>query len=240
MYDFTHQWQLEVLANDTVTDEYEVRDSVFVEGRKGSQLKLRLTNDSDEPVMFVPSLDGLSIYDEQPASLTSRGVIVDPHKTVDISHWGVSNDVLEFVGNKSFEKRTGKGTDNVGVIGCVVFRKKNWVKLDNEIQTKFPGVLQTSTAASTTNFVAYSSDPVMSASLSSSDPFAGQYSYSYKDLESSYDDDVFVKRDENYPDAFITIFYDSVRGLEKRGIVMKYKSPHTPDAFPVSRGARRR
>ena len=177
--------------------------------------------------MFVPSLDGLSIYDEKPASLTSNGVILGAYESVDISEWGISHEPLQFVGDKSFVSRSGKGTDNVGVVGCIVFRKKSQRSFTSSSN------LQLASINTATPVIAYSN---AKSDETTASPYAQLSSYSYNDIIGNYDSsDVFIKRDENYPDALMTIYYDSARGLEKRGIKLKYKSPHVPSAFPASR-----
>jgi len=230
---------MEIIANGSMTDEYEVNDGFFVEGRKGSLLALRLTNSSDESVMFVPSLDGLSIYDEKPASINSNGIILSPRETIIVDKWAISNDSLEFVGDKSFEKRSGRGTDNIGVIGCVVFRDR--IRPDITAAKINALVDPSVSAAYVSSDIVYDATPkstMLNTSLTNDYAIASTTSIdtigynSYKDY--------FVKRDTSYPDGVMTVYYDSVRGLEKRGVVMKYKAPHTPDAFPVSRGMRSR
>jgi len=238
MYDFTHQWQMEIIANGSMTDEYEVNDGVFVEGRKGSLLALRLTNNSDESVMFVPSLDGLSIYDEKPASINSNGIILSPRETSIVDRWAVSNDSLEFVGGKSFEKRSGKGTDNIGVIGCVVFRDR--IRPDITA-AKINALVEPSvSAAYVSSDIVYDTGPRATMNTSLSNNYALTSSATIDTIGYESYKDYFVKRDASYPDGVMTVYYDSVRGLEKRGVVMKYKTPHTPDAFPVSKGMRSR
>ena len=230
MYDFTHQWQMEVLLDtDLHLDEYVVDREIFVEGRAGSQLKLKLTNSSDETVMFVPSVDGLSIYDEQPASLNSHGIIAAPASETIVDVWAVSREPLTFVGNKTFEKRSGKVTDNVGVFGCLVFRKR----LIPEYETA--DIMKMSSSYSETDVVyAVADDAIPLASMVNN--YAMITPLRAANVDKAHYSNVFVKRDANYPDGVMTMYYDSQRGLEKRGVKLKYKTPHVPDAFPVSRG----
>jgi hypothetical protein len=42
----------------------------------------------------------------------------------------------------------------------------------------------------------------------------------------------FTKRDPNYPDALIAIYYDDAQGLEARGIILPYRNTG-PQAFPT-------
>lgn len=42
----------------------------------------------------------------------------------------------------------------------------------------------------------------------------------------------FEKRDPNYPDAMVCIYYDDANGLEARGIILAYRNT-TPQAFPT-------
>ncbi len=127
---------MEVLINGSPVKEYLSNGKIFIEGRKGSVFSLRLRNNSSERVLFVPTVDGLSVMDGKEGSFDSRGYIVNGYNSVTIDGWRLSNqEVAEFYFSSpedSYRKRKGMG-NNLGSIAVAVFREKakettNWPK----------------------------------------------------------------------------------------------------------------
>lgn len=118
---------MEVLINGQPVKEYFLNHKIFIEGRKGSVFSLRLRNNSSERILFVPTVDGLSVMDGKEGSFDSRGYIVSAYNSVTIDGWRLSNqEVAEFYFSSpedSYRKRKGMG-DNIGSIAVAVFREK--------------------------------------------------------------------------------------------------------------------
>ena len=83
---------LEVRVNGRKLREYQHEGQIWVEGRKNSDFKIRLRNDGFCRVMAVPSIDGLSVMDGEPASYTSGGYIIDPRGHIDVPGWHLDDD----------------------------------------------------------------------------------------------------------------------------------------------------
>jgi hypothetical protein len=118
---------LEVRIHGRPAREYYHNGEIWIEGRKGSEFTLRLSNRTGQQILMVPSIDGLSVMDGEEASFDDRGYIVPAYGYMDVPGWRISdNDVAKFrfhKSGKSYASKTGK-PQNVGVIGCAVFQEK--------------------------------------------------------------------------------------------------------------------
>lgn len=122
-----------VVRNKTIT-EFEHDGKFYVEGREGSAFELELENNTNEEVLMVPSVDGLSIIDGSLASNDSKGYILSPRQVLRIPGWSLNNNtVAKFVFSgkkKSYASNhvDHADTSNVGVIGVLVWSKKEQPK----------------------------------------------------------------------------------------------------------------
>ena len=121
--------EMEVLtSNGNVITEYHKKRNIYIEGRKGSEYSIRLTNKTSQKIMCILSVDGLDIVDGKPASHNSRGYILSAHQSTIIDGWRTDlENVRKFFftrEKKSYSKKSGQGTDNLGVIGLVAFQEK--------------------------------------------------------------------------------------------------------------------
>ncbi len=120
-------YEFEVIVHGSSAKEYYHNGSTYIEGKEGTSFSLRMRNNSGKRVLFVPTIDGLSIMNGKEASFKSRGYIVGAYSSETIHGWRTSDDkVSEFffsTPSQSYAKRKGKG-GNLGVIGCAVFKEK--------------------------------------------------------------------------------------------------------------------
>jgi hypothetical protein len=243
MRDFTNQYTLEVIINNRLVDEFPHTDgNTYIEGRSGSNYTLRVTNNSHEKIAAILSVDGLSVLDGKDAGLDSKAYIVDAYGMVDVPGWTLNtSEVAQFkfgdVSN-SYAPRTGKGTTNVGVIGLMVFREKPqynpygqaYALSTTKGMTRGGGQLFGSS---------YSSSAHMGSPVADSFDIASQSCASAPEVGTEFGEVkhfstrqvTFEKRDPNHPDAILAVYYDSARGLEKRGIIVGKK--HNPSPFPT-------
>lgn len=126
-----NQVKMEVLtSNGNVITEYHKKGNTYIEGRKGSEYSIRLTNKTGQKIMCILSVDGLDIVDGKPASHNSRGYILSAYQSTIIDGWRTDlENVRKFFftrEKKSYSKKSGQGTDNLGVIGLVAFQEKPW------------------------------------------------------------------------------------------------------------------
>lgn len=166
---------------------------------------------------------------------------------------------------KSYSKQTGHGTGNVGVIGFMVFKEKVSYYNDPGIWQPFElvvggGFVSGSTAGDPTfgkgRMMSNTISNMASTASESVDVFAAT-SVSVADTTNSTEDSNetfnigtgwgderehkvtivdFDRQNPMTPDAFITVYYDSRKGLEARGIKVvgtrRKKAPCLPDPFP--------
>ena len=120
-------YEIEVLINGKPIKEYFHNNNVYVEGRKDAIFSIRLKNNSYTRVLFVPTIDGLSVIDGNNASFDSSGYIVSGYDSLTIKGWRVSDEqVANFYFSSvddSYRKRSKKG-NNFGSIAVAVFREK--------------------------------------------------------------------------------------------------------------------
>lgn len=122
-----NSYELEVLVNGKPLPEYFHDFKSYVEGKKDSVFTIRLRNNSGERVLFVPTVDGLSVLDGKDGSFSSGGYIVSAYNSMVVDGWRLSDHkVAEFYFSSpedSYRERKNKG-NNLGSIGVAVFREK--------------------------------------------------------------------------------------------------------------------
>lgn len=236
MRDFTNQYSLEVIINGRSVDEYPHTDGyTYIEGRSGSSYTLRVNNNSYERIAAILSVDGLSVLDGTEAGLDSKSYIVDPMGYVDVPGWTLNTtEVAQFkfgdISN-AYAPRMGKGTSNVGVIGLMVFREKpnlNYLLSQNATRGYRGQIFGSSYDNATLSSTTMDSFDISSQSCASTPEVGTEFGevQNFNTREVS-----FVKRDPQHPDALVAIYYDSAKGLEKRGILVGRKP--NPSPFPT-------
>lgn len=126
--DFT----LEVIVNGKPVYEYPHQGDTYIEGRKGSTFRLRFSNRSGKKVLVVPSVDGISTLDGNPAGPDSPGLIAQPNSHIEIPGWMVDTQkAAEFIfkdKESSYARGVDATTTNTGVIGVLVFAEVEHAK----------------------------------------------------------------------------------------------------------------
>lgn len=122
------RYEVSILVDNKPIHEYYHEGSVFIEGRSGSEYKIRIKNNTSGRVCFVVSVDGLSVLNGKECSSESPGYLLKPWEALDIACYKVDDQTgAKFVfgsKDKSYSAEIGKGTDNVGVIAAMVFQEK--------------------------------------------------------------------------------------------------------------------
>lgn len=124
----TPVFQLKVLVDGKPIQEYHKDDKTFVEGRKGSNFSLQLTNLTYRRILVYPTVDGLSAMSGKEASLTDKtGYVLRGNESINVPGWRLNNDEVAqffFAGKgQSYAEKTGKGLDK-GVVACAVWEEK--------------------------------------------------------------------------------------------------------------------
>lgn len=233
MFDFTRQYEFEVKIGGRALTEYPHTDgNIYVEGRPGSEYTLYFKNNGYDDVVAIPSVDGLSVFDGKPAGKDSKGYIVDAYASINIPGWTLnSNEVARFTFGdvrESYSVQSNQGASNVGVIGLLVFRRN--------LQPQHHGIATASVFGSggimrgmthdSFNLNSIESQSV-GATMSAQDMGTGfGKAQDFKTVEAKFE-----KRDPNHPDALMALYYDSAKGLARRGINVSLK--HNPSPFPT-------
>lgn len=118
---------LEVRVHGRPVREYQSENGeTWIEGRKGSDFILRVSNRTPIRQLAVVTVDGLSVINGEEGSYDSGGYVLDAFGHVDIPGWRLDKDnVAAFrfhKPEKSYAEKTGKPL-NIGVIGCAFFRE---------------------------------------------------------------------------------------------------------------------
>lgn len=125
-----YDYELNVLVKNKQIPEYFHNQQTYICGFEDAEFELELKNNSDKIVLMIPSVDGLSCIDGQEASENSQGYLVRPKSSVKVPGWTLDNDTVakfKFADKKksyaAIHPDTPK-TDNVGVIGVIVYSRK--------------------------------------------------------------------------------------------------------------------
>jgi hypothetical protein len=112
---------------------YRHRGDTWVPGTPGHRYAVRLSNQSDERVLVVLSVDGVNAVTGQTADPSQAGYVLAPWQSTEVAGWRKSlDDVAQFVFTDlpdSYAARTGR-PDNVGVIGIAVFDEARPIMAD--------------------------------------------------------------------------------------------------------------
>lgn len=99
-----------------------VADQIWIPAQKGEEFSLLLANASGERVAAIPSIDGLSVGDGQPASFQSPGYFLRPHSHIVVPGWRLnSGAVARFqfgTAAEGYARTMGHSPLNVGVIAA--------------------------------------------------------------------------------------------------------------------------
>lgn len=249
MYDSTNQYEVQILTgNSNVMTEYTHLDNPdikAVEARDKSQFKIKCVNHSNRRALFVPSIDGLSTVDRQPAGLKSSGYIVPPKSFVVIdgyreNDYSVADFVFTLNKGETLTHQSQADTASNGVIGFLVFKEEvkrqppaiaspvfgGWGKVVDWPNGELPPRREYTTCPSS---YGGESTPLGTSSMraisSDAGTGAGNSSYSNTHLGN------FDKENPSSPDGIITIYYASLTNLRKQRFnVDNYTS--LPNPFP--------
>ncbi|MFA5490205.1 MAG: hypothetical protein WC284_13465 [Candidimonas sp.] len=248
-------YEASVLIKGKEIREYVHDDKIYIEGRKNSEFELKFTNKTGKNILVVPSIDGLSVMDGKPASLESSGYIVSPYGKIIIPGWRLNNDsVAKFTFSdvkQSYAGKTKQDTNNVGVIGFAVFTEKekkyvayrSWWMAPTTFDSNGISNYPSRGLGIAPSYDSYS-DSAVSASVGSSGTSNRRIDLSnsvQNSLGTGFGEQAehsvtMVSFEKNpSPSCVMTIYYDSKRGLEARGIDVRgeYAKP-VPNAFPAN------
>lgn len=124
--------RLSILVNSRPIDEYyDAQGEKYVEGRRGKPYVIRYENQSNEREKIVVSVDGLNVMTGD--ATWDKAYVVEPHGKIDIPGWRKNSGecaAFEFSSVKGSYNNHNENADinNVGVIGCKVYKEKKVLK----------------------------------------------------------------------------------------------------------------
>lgn len=127
-----NQVYLTLLTNNgSEITEFTKDGLTFVEGRKGSEYKIKVYNPTSSKIKVILSVDGIDIISGKRADQSSQWYVINAYSTQIIDGWRINNDqVRKFFFNAakgSYNAKTGNDTRNLGVIGLMAFKEKVYV-----------------------------------------------------------------------------------------------------------------
>ena len=244
-------YEMSILVNGQPVKEYFHNDRMYVEGRTDAEYKIRIKNNGYRRIVVVPTVDGLSVIDGNPASYTSPGYIIPGYTTDTIDGWrSDDNTINKFyfsAGKDSYAKRNGQDSTNIGIIGAAVFEERENYKYVVQKSTWIDpwtlgygvGTTYTLTSSGTTN--SYSVSGASSSTSLSSTALNATPTISSNALGTGWGEE--KKSSVNWiefdrvekPSAVFEIFYHTREELEKLGINLKDSEQNYvagPQAFP--------
>ena len=232
-------YEVEVLVNGKPLKEYSHKKKVYIEGRKDTVFSLRLTNIASYRMLFVPTIDGLSVIDGKEASFLSPGYIIKPWTTVVVDGWRMSDEevALFFFSSpdQSYGKRTGKGK-NLGIIGMAVFdqKKQGDIKTIVTHTKSYPDwtFINAGTPYNMSSTENYSCSAIglgdnMNFSSCSTPSLGTGWG---KPKQSNVTSVLFDREDE--PEEVFEMFYNTKKELQKLGISFDKNPVYISKAFP--------
>jgi len=245
---------LEVVSDSGTLPAFLHGDSVFVEGRSGEHYGLRISNNSGERVEAVVSVDGRDVVSGELGDFRKqRGYVIEPWSSVVIDGYRQS---LDRVASFQFTELSGsytarRGTpQHAGVIGVAVFRqKKSRREKHQPVATTRP--YYESSAEPDRRPTEYA-DEDAGAAFPESEPAAREKSSRapgafapapapVNEIGTAYGESrtsvvhqtEFKRHRKRKPDARLTVYYDSLAGLQAKGVLpyQHYDRPE-PQPFP--------
>lgn len=236
--------------------------SMYVAGDEGSQYVLRLVNNTAERVEVVVTVDGRDVVTGELGDFKKqRGYVIEPFGAIPIEGFRTSlNHVAAFrFANLGRSYTAQRGTpQHVGVIGVAVFREKPSKQKNAPIAVAPRPYFEAGERApagggepfpesASAKRSADDADEAPAAEAEAGGAFASDAppstsaphhelgtEYGHTQLSSVHQ--VEFKRDrKRKPDAFLTLYYDTMEGLEARGVVPTSGAVGfgDPDPFPA-------
>ena len=205
----------------------------------GKEFSLKITNQSDRQIEAVITVDGVDIVDGGVGSYNNRGYLVRPYQSFTVDGWRVDNNTVHKFkvsgdGQKedSYAAKRGMG-GNIGVIGVAIFwEKRAKVKAPQVVKKERPKPWDmprkyygsSGISGQSANFCSTVEEPT-SANLQSVGTEMG-------DAKHSHVQEVSFFRVSDFPSCVISLYYDTVPALAKKGVIVENKAQAFPESAP--------
>jgi hypothetical protein len=124
---FNNNFELAIEVDGRKLPEYGHRGRTYIEGRRNYRYQIKFRNSRAERVLVIPTVDGLSVVDGNPATDQSPGYVVQAYSSLTITGWRTSlSEVRAFEFSEKPGSYAGKtaGAQNCGVIGAHVYSER--------------------------------------------------------------------------------------------------------------------
>lgn len=228
-----HDFEVEVLVRGRPVKVFKHKGDFYIEGRRGSAYELKVYNNTWKPVEMVASVDGMSVMEDGQAGPHNSGYVIQPRSSIVIPGFRRNNDaVAEFLfagKGESYSTAMGHGSQNVGAIGFMFFKEKQYYASHSPLYpfaSSSDSVVIGSTQGMTFNATSdmakgmsrrVTSDTESVNVASTLDSFELGTDWG-NEIEHNVREVSFTRDNPDHPDKIITVYYDSRRGLEARGI----------------------
>lgn len=120
--------QVEVVQHGRVLRTVSHQGQVYVEAPPEGTYSIRVRNTTHRRRLAVISVDGVNVVNGEDAGFNGPGYVINPWQTVDIPGWRRTDGTVAAFQFKesedSYAAQTGRGTNNVGVIGVAAYDEK--------------------------------------------------------------------------------------------------------------------
>jgi hypothetical protein len=239
--------------------------SMYVAGEEGSQYVLRLVNNTAERVEVVVTVDGRDVVSGELGDFKKqRGYVIEPFGSIPIDGFRTSLDhvaAFRFAGlGQAYTAQRGT-PQHVGVIGVAVFREKPGKQKNEPIAVaprpyfesggrapagggepfpESPNAKRSAAADEASSAPAAEAEDAAGAFAPDSAPPSAaphhELGTEFGEAQfSSVHQVEFKRQHKRKPDAFLTLYYDTMQGLEARGVVPTSGAVGfgDPDPFPA-------
>jgi len=246
---YNNQISLELLTeNGNRITEFNHKGLNYVEGRKGSKYKIKITNHSFKRVKAIISVDGLDILTGKRASTNAGGYVIPAYSSEVLDGWRISNQqVREFFftsKNNTYNAKTGSDTNNLGVIGVIAYQEYTAPAYVGYVNM-FPDTMYYGSTGSIGSGWNAGSSQFMNCTLANSSSPAREVKTSVKrfsarsasvgtgmgEIKNSKVENVYTSW-ESTPLSTCLLYYKTRKELEQMGIVVAQVKPQPlPSAF---------
>ncbi len=215
-----------------------------VGGSKGEAYRIKVRNKTPGRLLVVPSVDGVNAITGKTASPQQSGYLIAPYGEVVIDGWRKSMDeVAKFVFSApsgSYASQTGR-PDNVGVIGLAVFEEMKppsqwndreprlWRHQSNPVPGGIGAPVPPAAPAAAAENSAAADVRVQKAQRMATEPSLGT-GHGERDVSRATRAE--FQRATLDPVEIVSLNYDSLVNLERRGIAQRRPVAPTRDPFP--------
>jgi hypothetical protein len=228
------KYQVEMVTNGDTIRKIRHEGRTYLPVMDGDEFSIRVKNGSGRRVLAIISVDGLDVIGGEEASHESDGYVIGAYQTLNIDGWRTSDETVATftVGGKStsYSSKTGRGTKNTGVIGVVVYaekqvrrvksftdRPRGMANFDGDVEYESYGERRIEVEETTSGGIVLNCVPTQEAGTE------------FGREQVSRVTTVKFERDDRTKEV-ITLYYDTAKGLEGRGI--KVYTFDEPNPFP--------